>query len=169
MIYPFSWLLYLTLEFCAGERRLNNTRRHLHASRRYTHPLRPVYTRFASVLCPLYSARSLYIVVLNLAAILNLIWPGHSPFICACEQRFPTNIPLSHTYYIYMYSQLIRLSVTKPVCERPLSSLPLAQLELYKYIGMVLHDRTRWAHYRSPNGRFYIYIYIFSIMRNIIQ
>ena len=65
MIYPFSGLLYLTLEFCACERRLNNTRRHLHVSRRYTNPLRLVYTRFASALCPLYagltcSARSLY-------------------------------------------------------------------------------------------------------------
>ena len=50
VIYPFSGLLYPTLEFCAGERRLNSTRRHLHVSRRYTHPLRPVYTRFASVM-----------------------------------------------------------------------------------------------------------------------
>ena len=27
-------------------------------------------------------------MVLNLPAILNLIWPGHPPFICACEQGF---------------------------------------------------------------------------------
>ena len=55
VIYPFSGQLYPTLEFCAGERRLNNTRQHLHVSRHYTHPLRPVYTRFASALCPLYA------------------------------------------------------------------------------------------------------------------
>ena len=36
-----------------------------------------------------------HFVVLNLPAILNLIWPGHLPFICACELRFPMNIPLS--------------------------------------------------------------------------
>ena len=41
VIYPFSVLLYPTLEFCASERRLNNTLQHLHMSRGYTHPLRP--------------------------------------------------------------------------------------------------------------------------------
>ena len=35
MIYPFSELLYQILELCASERRLNNTRRHLHVSRVY--------------------------------------------------------------------------------------------------------------------------------------
>ena len=54
VIYPFSGLLYPTLEFCASERRLNNTLQHLHMSRGYTHPLRPVYTRFASALCLFY-------------------------------------------------------------------------------------------------------------------
>ena len=107
-----SGLLYPTLEFCAGERRLNNTLRHLHVSMRYTHPLRPVYTRFASALCPLY-AGCLVVqeVVLNLPAILNLIWPGHPPFICACEQRFPMNIPLPQCYSVHvLYSQPIRLN-----------------------------------------------------------
>ena len=44
MIYPFSGLLYLTLEFCAGERRLNNTRRHLHVSRRYSSVTPGIYS-----------------------------------------------------------------------------------------------------------------------------
>ena len=37
VIYPFSGLLYRTLEFCTSECRLDNTRRHLHVSRGYTH------------------------------------------------------------------------------------------------------------------------------------
>ena len=62
-----------------------NTRRRLHVSRRYTHPLRPVdlYTRFASALCPfirwlVVQEICIYIVVLNLPAILNQIWPASS-------------------------------------------------------------------------------------------
>ena len=104
--------IYLTLEFCAGERRLNNTRRHLHVSRHYTHPLRLVYTRFASALCPLYAGLQCkkFVVVLNLPAILNLIWLGHPSFICACKQRFPMSIPLSQCYSVHLlYSQPIRL------------------------------------------------------------
>ena len=46
VIYPFSGLLYRTLEFCTSECRLNNTRRHLHVSRGYIHLLCPVYTGF---------------------------------------------------------------------------------------------------------------------------
>ena len=56
-------------------------------SRRYTHPLRPVYTRFASALCRFTlacSAGSLYIVVLNLPAILNLIWPNFIKYNYTC-------------------------------------------------------------------------------------
>ena len=40
--------------------------------------------------------------VLNLPAILNLIWPGHPPFIGACERRFPINI-LLHVHYQCTY------------------------------------------------------------------
>ena len=33
------------------------------------------------------------------------------PFICACEQRFPMNIPLSQYYSVHvLYSQPIRLN-----------------------------------------------------------
>ena len=41
----------------------------------------------------------------------HFVWPGHPPFICACEQRFPMNIPLSQCYSVHvLYSQPIRLN-----------------------------------------------------------
>ena len=52
------WAAISDSRVCASERRLNNTRRHLLVSRGYTHPLRPVYTRFAGALCLLYAGFS---------------------------------------------------------------------------------------------------------------
>ena len=70
------------------------------------------YMCFASVLRPLYSLprSEEACFVLNLPAILNLIWPGHPPFIGACEQRFPMNILLHIHYAMHvLYSQPTRL------------------------------------------------------------
>ena len=49
--------------------------------------------------------------LLNLPAILNLIWPGHPPFIGAYERRFLMNI-LLHVHYAMhvLYSQPTRLT-----------------------------------------------------------
>ena len=105
---------YLALEFCAAYG-LNNTRRHLRMSGGCVRPLRSIYMCFASALCPLYtlprSEEACF--VLNLPAILNLIWPGHPPFIGACERRFPVNI-LLHVHYTMhvLYSQPTPLSST---------------------------------------------------------
>ena len=42
---------------------------------------------------------------------LNIIWPGHLPFICACERRLPMNIPLLLCYAVHvLYSQPIHLN-----------------------------------------------------------
>ena len=115
MIYPFSGLLYPTLEICAGERWLSNTRWHLHVSRRYTHPFRSVYTRFASTLCPLYAYAGLkckkfvcscFEFVRHFES--HLAWPP--PFY----MRMRTTISDEHchnvTQYIHvLYSQPIRL------------------------------------------------------------
>ena len=81
-----------------------------------------VFVRYAPYICALQVRYARYIYtlprseeacfVLNLPAILNLIWPGHPPFIGACERRFPMNILLQvHqcTYYIlnllYVYTK----------------------------------------------------------------
>ena len=62
--------------------------------------------------------------VLNFIAILNLIWPGHPPFICACEQRFPMNI-LLHVHYAMhvLYSQPTRLRVLQNTFPTTLSKV----------------------------------------------
>ena len=137
VIYPFSGLLYLTLEFCASERRLSNKRRHLHVSRRYTHPLRPVYTCFVSALCPLYAQEVCH--RLNLPVILNLIWPGHPPFICACKRRLPINIPLYLHYAVHvLYSRPTRLSRFKGVY----SMTRMKNIfKMNKKVGMLLPKR----------------------------
>ena len=115
---------HLALEFCAAYVGFNNIRRHLRISGGCVRPLRSVYMCFASALRPLYALlavkyvlckcvtpvirapRSEACFVLNFTAILNLIWPGHPPFIGACEQRFPMNI-LLHVHYAMhvLYSQ----------------------------------------------------------------
>ena len=87
---------------------LNNIRRHLRIFGGCVRPLRSIYMCLASVLRPLYtlprSKEACF--VLNLPAILNLIWPGHPPFIGACERRVPMNI-LLHVHYAMhvLYSQ----------------------------------------------------------------
>ena len=92
VISPFSGLPYRTLAFCASERRLNNTRRHLHMSRAglYSSATPSIYSLCERVM----SVNNLYIrrvvmqevcLGLNLPAILNLIWPGLPSFICACK------------------------------------------------------------------------------------
>ena len=106
---------YLALEFCAAYMGLINTRRHLRVSEGCVRPLRSVYMYmcFTSALRPLYmlphSEEACF--VLNLPAILNLIWPGHPPFIGACKRRFPMNI-LLHVHYAMhvLYSQPTRLT-----------------------------------------------------------
>ena len=93
---------------------LTNIRRHLRVSGSCVRSLRSVYMRFASALRPLYTLPRLEEACfdLNLPAILNLIWPGHPPFIGACEQRFPMNIPLHVHYAMHiLYSQPTRLSI----------------------------------------------------------
>ena len=79
---------------------LNNTRQHLRVSGGCVRPLRSIYICFASALRPLYTLplTEEACFVLNLPAILNLIWPGHPPFIGACERRLPMNIQL-HVHY----------------------------------------------------------------------
>ena len=94
MIYPFSGLLHPTLEFCGSERKLNNTRQHLHVSRVYTHLLRPVYTHSASVLCRYTLACKARICRrFEFARHFESRLARPPPFICACERRLPMNIP----------------------------------------------------------------------------
>ena len=69
---------------------------------------------FASALHPLYMLPIVkrLVFILNLPAILNLIWPSHPPFIGACEQPLPMNILLHVHYAMYvLYSQPTRLSI----------------------------------------------------------
>ena len=63
------------------------------------------YVRYTC--CPAVSEEACF--VLNLPAILNLIWPGHPPFIGACERRFPMN-NLLHVHYAMhvLYSRATR-------------------------------------------------------------
>ena len=71
-------------------------------SRGYTHPLRRVYTRFASALCLLYAG--LYIVCRRFE------FARHFPFICACEQL---TISDEHSIVTMLHStRIIRLTNT---------------------------------------------------------
>ena len=91
---------------------LNNIRRHLRISAGCVRPLRSVYV-FCKCVTPVIRApcSEEACFVLNCTAILNIIWPGHPPFIGACEQQFPMNI-LLHVHYAMhvLYSQPTRLS-----------------------------------------------------------
>ena len=69
---------------------------------------------------------------MNLPGILNLIWPCHPPLICACEQRFTMNIPLSQCYSVHvLYSQPIRLSAS-PLLGVCANGLAYVLLETYR-------------------------------------
>ena len=113
MIYPFSWLLYLTLEFCAGEHRLNNTRRHLHVSRRCSSVTPGIY-----LLCECVMSVIRWLVVQEVCSHLEFARHFEShlarppPFYMRMQtRRLPMNIPLLLCYSVHvLYSQPIRLN-----------------------------------------------------------
>ena len=114
MIYPFSELLYPTLDFCASEHRLNNTRRYLHKSRGYIYSPRPVYTHFSSALCPLYAAciaKSLLSFEFARHFESHLARPT-SFYIHMQTTRLLMNIPMLLCYAVHvLYSQPIFLTL----------------------------------------------------------